>query len=201
MTDVRRQRGFTLIELMIATAIGMLLMSSVLTILYQSAGMADSLQAQLTVNREAREMFLMMTEGGVGQQGKYVPGIRATLTGGADPAVSRDANDFRLKLVGSAQDTTTDSLLSSRVADLEVDCDDVGEPVGECTGSVGTETVNGYLTRDPETNPADLGVAVNLKWSLVRWEIGDLRQRRNRFATKDLYRSYHHAIIGHVRQK
>jgi len=58
------ERGFTLIELMVAMTVGMILMMALSAIFFESLRNADIMLSQARLNRQAREMFDMMALGG-----------------------------------------------------------------------------------------------------------------------------------------
>src|SRR3990167_943324 len=103
------QRGFTIIELLVATTVGLLLMSGVMTIMYQSAGMAEVMRGQIVMNQQAREMFRILTDGGVGYDnigsaGKAVAGLRGRKKGDPLLTAANLTSGYRMKISDGSND-------------------------------------------------------------------------------------------------
>jgi len=64
MKTPRIQDGFTIIELMVAMTVGMMLMVVLGGIYFDSVRQAESITQKLTMNREAREIFDIISMGG-----------------------------------------------------------------------------------------------------------------------------------------
>jgi len=168
-SEKETQAGFTAIELMVAMATGLLLITGVFSILYQTYAIADALRSTITINTELREMFRLMAEGqtvGIAV-GNRVHSARATNTL-ENIDIGRDANDFRLRLTENSVD-----LFSRRAPQTSIACVAANDPVVGCNVSQSV-AVQGYLAQDPilvaDSNAADstsddddwISVTVNL---------------------------------------
>lgn len=58
------QAGFTLLELMLASTLGLIVLISALGVLYDSANIADVLRSRASLNAAARESFDLLLDGG-----------------------------------------------------------------------------------------------------------------------------------------
>lgn len=59
-----RERGFTLVEVMVAATTGLILMAAVGGVLLDSLRFADSISSRVALNRHAREIFELLAFGG-----------------------------------------------------------------------------------------------------------------------------------------
>ncbi len=59
-----RESGFTLIELMVAMTIGMIVIMAATELFLDAVGVANTLERQATLNRQAREMYDILSLGG-----------------------------------------------------------------------------------------------------------------------------------------
>ncbi|MBF0561987.1 MAG: prepilin-type N-terminal cleavage/methylation domain-containing protein [Alphaproteobacteria bacterium] len=171
MKPVRRPRkpqpkGFTLIELMVSSAIGLALLVSVYGIFYQSIGMSDAMHSQITTNQNAREIFHMLADGGtvlVSGTTYTEPGMRGRNYSGTDTVASYMANGaactpippsntcvFSQLLLSDALHVTPDpryNIYSSSTFATNIVCSatTIGEPHRICDGTGKTITVVGPL--------------------------------------------------------
>jgi prepilin-type N-terminal cleavage/methylation domain-containing protein len=65
LSSVDAQRGFTLIELMVAATLTLMLMTVISGVLFDSLRMAEILRGKLALNREAREIYDLLAFGGI----------------------------------------------------------------------------------------------------------------------------------------
>ena len=135
--------GFTVLELLIALTTGLLLLSGVFTILYQSYAMMDSMKGSMVLNQQIRETFNLLsngrTEGLEEEQRVYgLSGIDKL----DNLKIGREENEFRLMLGNNGN-----QLLSSRARTSEVECTGENVPLVGCT-SGNRITVHGYLAQD-----------------------------------------------------
>ena len=183
--SARRQRGFTLIELMVAMTVGMFLLVAVFAIIYQTAGMAETVAGQMALNREARENFRLLTDGGVGSTGLGVPGLRGRIKGTV--AATEFRLNYRLRVIDG-----TNVLLSQQIANISVTCRGNGDPLAECTGTE-TIAVDGYLAATPMlTDPTN----ANHRWTVVTWKLVNPYQASSRYAGTIEYSESFHTIVN-----
>jgi Tfp pilus assembly protein PilW len=164
------QAGFTVIELLVASTLGLGLMVVVSSIFFDAVRIADGLRSQLALNRDARVMFEILAYGAV-QSGfnntpatqDYVFGLRwrrssgASGTGWGAPSSLIETTgggtqrEYRLAL--SPTDAAPDgppagTLRSQEIPGFDVTCTGVDTPVQGCS-SGSTKRMKGYLQRDP----------------------------------------------------
>lgn len=186
------QRGFTLIELMVATTVGLMLLMSVLTIMYQSAGMADAMRGQVVMNQEARQMFHMLTDGGVGSLGTAVPvpGMRGRLKGSV-VGTQLKVNQRMVVVQAGSQ------IVSSSLPSTQIQCRGAADPIQECTGTE-TRTVDGYLAATPIlTEPT----GSSNQWVITSFDLIDPSQASNPLAAPRDFRSTYYTIIGYGKEQ
>ncbi|WP_434620428.1 PulJ/GspJ family protein [Azospirillum sp. B2RO_4] len=168
------QRGFTLIELMVAGTISLILLAAIGGVLSDSLRTAAALNSQVAINRHAREIFEILAFGGSNENANttplpfnYVFGLRGrNPTGGSDmfampaasspsPLLARDINgSTRLYRFGLGRTGTTpqgdpiDALLAEQVQEVTVPCTGTDLPVQGCAVAT-SATMQGYLRSDP----------------------------------------------------
>lgn len=178
-----RQGGFTLIEVMIASAIGLLLTSSIYGIIVQTLNMSEVLIGQITINRNAREMFHMLQDGGVPTAlANPVPGIR-----GYDMTVSLfDATLSRLQMtVGGS------TIISSATSPTVITCTGANQPHPRCVVANTNVGMTGYLaalTADPkvaQTGLLSLGSTAGYPVVVPVWLMNPTIVGRSQVATAD----------------
>jgi prepilin-type N-terminal cleavage/methylation domain-containing protein len=168
MNRERHDTGFTLLELMVASVLGLILLLTAMTMLFQALRLSDLQEVKPTLNHQAREMFDMLGDGGY-VSGTFVPGMRGRLapdtieddnTGGDAPASSpygsgdvelavSDASAHRLVLFpGATNQGGQAKLRSSKIHDLSIACNGADDPVPACN-STADATIDGYLYEDP----------------------------------------------------
>ena len=198
-------RGFTLIELMIALTIGLLLMASMFGIVYQSISMSDAMLGQIQLSRQAREAFRMVYEGGVdlttpaadqrvpGTPGKYVDTVDADIT--YDPAVGR--------LVLNEGSST---LSSREISSFTVTCTAVDDPIDACTGTE-DRTVTGMFATEPvfTTGQSSAGAGSNaddkrFRYSSFQFDLIDPRVAGNKQAASGDYLGTYNFIVHHRKE-
>jgi Tfp pilus assembly protein PilW len=141
----RRQAGFTMMELMIATTLGMTLLTVALTLLNQSLEMAAEMEGRLRLNAQARSVFVVLSDGGrnitaSGTDGtNEVYGLRRRQTATAGGF----RQDYRLNYANNGLTLDGDTL-----ATVTVDCNGTADPLPDCTGAADSETVTGWLGED-----------------------------------------------------
>lgn len=149
-----KQAGFTLIELMLASTLGLILLIAALGILYDSANIADVLRSRGELNAAARESFDLLLDGGVsGTQDIFgLRGLDATPVSGdfAVPAATAlqvaAGNRVRLLTNGAAV-----ALEGPRTTAATITCIAADDPIPACPGA-GPLAVEGYLGGVPVLN-------------------------------------------------
>lgn len=184
------QHGFTIIELMVASTIGLLLMTGILSIMYQSAGMADVMRGQVVMNQQAREMFRILTDGGVGSNGPAIPGLRGHKASTAEAALQ--SVNYRLVLSEG-----TNVVRSGEISAHQVSCIAAGNPLADCTGTE-TITVNGHLGAPLTAANNNLKTTTfgDFSWAVVTVNLIDPIQASNRMAGAGDVTDSFYTIIG-----
>lgn len=143
-----RQSGFTLLELMLASTLGVVLLIAALGIFYDSANIADVLRSRVSLNAAARESFDLLLDGGF-SGGDEVFGLRGL--GTAPPATELQVSGGnRVRLLNNGAST---ALEGPRAPPRTVACTGPEEPIPYCVGA-GALAVEGYLGGEPVLNAA-----------------------------------------------
>ncbi|MGB0684175.1 MAG: PulJ/GspJ family protein [Magnetovibrionaceae bacterium] len=194
------QSGFTLIELMLGTFLGLLLMLAVFGVLYQSIGMADVLKTQVGLNREARQIFWLVTNGGKGDENALaMPGLR-----GVNPSDNQGSNGETYGVTNASgrlqfsfdDGTDQDTLSSSRIAETTVNCRENSEPIETCVGT-GTVLTQGHLanqTSAAQTSGLDRVSQVTIE--LINPETIGHAYQSDSFEKESFYFLSHHQRWG-----
>ena len=138
-----RQKGFTLIEVMFAATTGLFVMLPAMEILFRSYAWYAEVQTLLTLNREAREAFDVVSNGGRlvtnGNDGTpYVYGVHGRK---AAPSGSL-RNNYTLSYTSNNLNLRGDQMASMSIA-----CTAAAKPLPDC--AVGqTKTVAGWIGSD-----------------------------------------------------
>ena len=138
---LQRESGFTLVEIMIASSLGLVLTLVLFEIILQSQRMADVMIMQSNLNSQAREVFELLMDGGV------EPGTSTPISGyhGRDSVSDMTRVGFLLRL-GS----TVDKYIWTRETrpPFDVTCTSDSDPIETCGTNyptVTTYTVDGYI--------------------------------------------------------
>ena len=139
---MRRQAGFTLIELMLAAAAAGVIMMAAGGMLVRALSWHDELNAKLEINRHARETWRVLAYGGMGPANgrdgtRYVYGVR-----GRKNAPGRGMRSNYAFSYTSNQITLTPDYAAS----MTVTCKGPELPVPGC--GAGTKLVRGWLASD-----------------------------------------------------
>ena len=198
-------RGFTLIELMIALTIGLLLMTSMFGIMYQSIFMGEAMQGQIKISSEAREAFRMIYEGGLDLTSvaadKRVPGTPGKYIDTVNADVTYDISVGRLVINEGS------SALSSReISSFTVTCTAADVPIDACTGA-GTKSITGMFAtaliftagQSPDgagSNPFDK----RFRYSSFQFNLIDPRTASNKQAAVGDYLDTYNFIVHHRKE-
>lgn len=140
------QAGFTLIELMLASTLGLILLIAALGILYDSANIADVLRSRASLNTAARESFDLLLDGGMSGTDEIF-GLRGLDAAPPDTELEvPDGNRVRLLTNGAAI-----ALEGPRSTAGNITCNGANDPVPYCIAA-GPLTVQGYLGGTPVLN-------------------------------------------------
>ena len=143
MTRRQSQAGFTLIELMLASTLGLILLVAALGILYDSADIADVLRSRANLNAAARESFDLLLDGGISGT-REIFGLRGLHAAPAATELQVPGGQ-RGRLLNNG---ATVALEGPRTAPATIACIAAGDPIPACTGA-GAMTVQGYLGGAP----------------------------------------------------
>jgi prepilin-type N-terminal cleavage/methylation domain-containing protein len=166
MTHLRRQRGFTLIELMTASAAVGIIMLAGGAFMLRALAWYDEVSGKIEMNRHARLTYDLWAYGGMAATNgddatKYLYGIRGR---NAVP----DEDDLRTS-TGALQYISNDlTLTPDRFASMTVDCKAVDDPIPTCTGT-SNRTVTGWLGEEVELDAE--GGSLGQGWVTVRFTI------------------------------
>lgn len=156
--NLRRQRGFTLIELMMASIISFLLAMVCISLTRQSADLNSGLKARLRLNAQARQAFGVIADGGALPSGttgtdgtRNIYGLHGRY--GAQTGASLRQN-YRLTLSSNGNQAAGDSFASKTVT-----CTGAGTPLPDCTAAGTAMTVNGWLGADPTVNQTNRSIS------------------------------------------
>ena len=152
---LRRQLGFTLVELSFAGLIAAGLMLVALELLLNGARVKQELDGQLRANRAARQALSLIADGGRGAgTGTDGSGQAYGARGRAGPPVTSLADGEVLQLDSNGLTVTGD-----RNSPVAVVCLSAGEPLPACAAAGETVTVDGPLALAPAYQDAERSVA------------------------------------------
>ena len=142
------QSGFTLLELMLASTLGIVLLIAALGIFYDSANIADVLRSRVSLNAAARESFDLLLDGGFSGSDE-VFGLRGLAF--APPAAELQVpGGNRVRLLNNGAAT---ALEGPRAPPRTISCTGADTPIPYCSGA-GALAVEGYLGGEPVLNAA-----------------------------------------------
>jgi prepilin-type N-terminal cleavage/methylation domain-containing protein len=144
------QAGFTLIELMVASTLGLILLIATLGILNDSANIADVLRSRISLNAAARESFDLLLDGGRSGT-EDIFGLRGLESSAVPPSSSLQvAGGNRVRIINNG---ATVALEGPRTAAGTIPCAAADDPIPYCTAA-GPLAVQGYLGGGPTLNTA-----------------------------------------------
>ncbi len=142
------QAGFTLIELMLASTLGLILLIAALGILYDSVNIADVLRSKVSVNAAARESFDLLLDGGISGT-QEIFGLRGLDATAVPSDLELQVDDgFRVRLLTNGAAV---ALEGPRTTIRNITCIAAGDPIPAC-GGAGALAVEGYLAGEPVLN-------------------------------------------------
>jgi prepilin-type N-terminal cleavage/methylation domain-containing protein len=188
----RRQRGFTLIELMFAAAATAIVIFAATGFLLRALSWYDELSAKIAINRHARETFDVLAYGGysasTGNDGtKYIYGIRGSHQA---PGAAGLRSNYSLRYTANNLTLTPD--LS---AAMTVTCESAGDPMPDCGANgpkgPGTNlTVKGWLGNDFVVNSGARNVAgQTVEVTMTIMNPYEIQRAQNPAAFADTYRT------------
>lgn len=150
-----RQRGFTLVELMAASAATAVVILAASAFMLKSLSWYDELAAKIEINRHARETYNLLAFGGmsaiVGKDGtKYLYGMRGRKT---SPTGGQRTTSNALQYTNNKLTLTPDSF-----ATMSVTCTGVGTPIPDCKDNHSAQSVSGWIGSDIKLDDGPKGV-------------------------------------------
>ena len=148
------QRGFTIIELLAASAATGIVILAASAFMLKSLSWYDELSAKIEINRHARGVYNLLAFGGMsastGKDGtRYLYGIRGRQ---AAPASG-------LRSTGAVQYTSNNlTLTPDKFATMSVACTGAGTPIPDCTSGNSSQSVAGWIGSDIQVGDYNLGV-------------------------------------------
>jgi prepilin-type N-terminal cleavage/methylation domain-containing protein len=188
----RRQRGFTLIELMFAAAATAIVILAATGFLLKALNWYGELAAKIEINRHARETFDVLAYGGysasTGNDGtKNVYGLRGSHQA---PGAANLRNNYSLKYRDNNLTLTPDFS-----APMTVTCESAGDPMPDC-GASGPKgpganlTVKGWLGDDFVMNSGTRTVAnMTTEVTMTIMDPYEIQRAQNPATFADTYRT------------
>lgn len=166
------QRGFTLIELMFASAASGVVILASTAFLLKALAWQEEISAKIEMNRHARASYELWAYGGMstatGKDGtKYVYGFR-----GSNQAPTKD--DLRTSTDALSLKSNNITLTPDKFASMTITCAANGAPVPDCNvGKKGTSTVTvgGWLGDDPDIKAK--AHSIGNGWATITFTVTD----------------------------
>jgi prepilin-type N-terminal cleavage/methylation domain-containing protein len=188
----RRQRGFTLIELMFAAAATAIVIFAATGFLLKALSWYDELAAKIEINRHARETFDVLAYGGysasTGKDGtKNIYGIRGS---NKAPGAGGLRKNYALQYTDNKLTLTPDFS-----ANMSVTCVSAGNPVTDCAaggpkGPGSKVTVQGWLGDDFVVNAGPRNVAgLTVEVTMTIMNPYEIQRATNPASFVDTYRT------------
>ncbi|MBF0177278.1 MAG: prepilin-type N-terminal cleavage/methylation domain-containing protein [Magnetococcales bacterium] len=157
------QRGFTLLEVMVAGTIASMVGLALLETLLTVVEMAHHTTDLVLLNQESRNVFDLAAEGGVVAEGTSIPGYWGRAT---DPV---SANELRVTnqqlLLGPAAGP---NLISTAWPTVNIPCTGQGKPIPACLGPGLTLQAQGFVSGvTRETSRSLDGASAEITFSLA----------------------------------
>jgi len=155
MSGNRRQRGFTLLEVMIASAAGMLVMLPAVAMMLRVFTWYDDVQSKLALNRHARETIDIIGNGArlTSNGNDATPNAYGIRGRRLAPSGALRSN-YRLQYSSNNLTVTPDSFGA-----MQVTCTAVAAPLPDCASAGQVKTVEGWVGEDIGVNATTRSVA------------------------------------------
>lgn len=144
-----RQGGFTLIEVVVASTVGLILMLVAFSFFLETARMAEMMGSRIRLNSEARLMDTMIREGARVSGTAFVPGLQnsAMLAGGVSSPYNVLISRLGQRLTMTDQNDP-DVQATSPEESVVIQCTGFATPHPDCAVP-GAAVIDGYLAADP----------------------------------------------------
>jgi Prokaryotic N-terminal methylation motif len=151
----RRQKGFTLLELMMASTASMMILLPAFAILLRTGAAYGEMQSELALNRQLRQAFDIIGNGATLRVNgtdatPNVYGIRGRKLAPAGPLRA----NYQLQYQSNNLTVTGDAVASTTVT-----CVGAGTPLPDCASAGQSKNVAGWIGKDVSLNAASRSVA------------------------------------------
>lgn len=151
--QLSRQRGFTLMEVMVSTAATAVVIAAATAFLLKFLGWYDELSAKIAINRHARETYELLSLGGRSSSGgndgtKNVYGIRER---------SKKPTGSQRSSYALSYKSNNITLTPDKTASMTIACVATDNPLPDCGG--GNKTVTGWIGQDMQLNDGSRSVS------------------------------------------
>ena len=151
----RRQAGFTLLELMMASTASLLIMIPAFAILLRTVSAYAEMQSELALNRELRQAFDLIGNGArLRTNGNDATPNAYGIRGRKSPPSGSLRTNYTLQYQSNNLTVTGDSLAS-----MSVTCTAVATPLADCSSAAQAKTVAGWIGNDVALNVTSRSVA------------------------------------------
>ena len=165
-----KEHGFTLLELLIASTLGLILMLTTTTILFQAVEFADKQRLRPVLNDKARATFDLLGDGGCctdkriafsSRRDRYF-GMRARKDFSPGSAGDLRGSESRLQLDRPTLDFGDGRPVGARdfapigpeLSAFTINCRGQDDPIQGCSANA-SKSVQGFLARDPRLFTSD----------------------------------------------
>ena len=150
-----RQRGFTLMEVMVSTSATAVVIAAATAFLLKYITWYDELSAKIAMNRHARETYNMLSLGGYSSSGgndgtKNLYGINERF---GTPSSSSLRTNYAFRYISNNLTLTPDLTASMTIA-----CNGTATPMPDCSGT-GNKTVTGWIGNGMTVNTSSRSVS------------------------------------------
>lgn len=164
-----KEHGFTLLELLIASTLGLILTLTTTTILFQAVEFADKQRLRPVLNDKARAIFDLLGDGGCctskdidrsGRRDRFF-GMRARsdFSPGSAGDLRGDKNRLQLDrpkiFIGNGQGFARSfTPIGPELSDVTINCRGQDDPIQGCSANA-SKSVRGFMARDPRLFTSD----------------------------------------------